>query len=795
MFRNYLKIAWRNLIKSKFYSIINILGLAAGMAVAMLIAFWIWDEVTYDRYHAKHDRLAQVMTTFFDDKGKMETGQAVCMPIGDELRTKFGSDFKNVTMASWNFGHVLAVDDKKITASGMWVEPNFPSMFTVRMLKGNINALSDPSTILINASLARTLFGDIDPINKLIRLDNKDSYKVAGVFEDFPHNTSLRDSKIFLPWKKYITTEEWLKNAATQWNNHSWQAFVEVADNINMDKETQKIKDVVMVHKNEKTDGKEQAVLFPMNKWRLYSDFKDGKAAGGRIQFIWLFSIIGVFVLMLACINFMNLSTARSEKRAKEVGIRKTVGSARTQLIRQFLSESALVAFISFLFSIAVVLLLLPVFNKLADKTIRLPWSNGFFWLIALAFTFLTGLVSGSYPALYLSKFDPIKVLKGTFRVGRFASLPRKILVVVQFTFSIALIIGTIIVFKQIQYAKNRPVNYRNEGLITVIMSTPDLYGHYDALRSDLLATGVVDNMAESSSPTTSVWSNQIGFKWQGMDPNSLPVFGTIAVTEDFGKTIGWRIKGGRDFSKEFATDSTAMILNESAVKQVGMKQDIVGQTIQFNDKNYTVVGVIKDMIMQSPYQPVTPTVFLYDRNWANVITVAIKQGAPVKTALAKIEGVFKKYNPAAPFDYTFNDEDYARKFADEERVGNLATFFTILAIFISCLGLFGLASFIAEQRKKEIGVRKVLGASTYNLWRMLSKEFALLVTISCFIAIPLAWYYLNNWLKQYDYRTAISLWIFIVSGIGALVITLITVSFQAIKAAVANPVKSLRTE
>ena len=629
MIKNYFKIAWRNLVKSKFYSGINILGLAAGMAVAMLIAFWIWDEVTYDRYHAKHDRLAQVMTTFFDDKGKMETGQAVCMPIGDELRTKFGSDFKNVAMASWNFGHVLAVDDKKITASGMWVEPNFPSMFTVRMLKGNINALSDPSTILINASLAKTLFGDIDPINKLIRLDNKDSYKVAGVFEDFPHNTSLRDSKIFLPWKKYITTEEWLKNAATQWNNHSWQAFVEVADNINMNKETQKIKDVVMVHKNEKTDGKEQAVLFPMNEWRLYSDFKDGKAAGGRIQFIWLFSIIGVFVLMLACINFMNLSTARSEKRAKEVGIRKTVGSARAQLIRQFLSESALVAFISFLFSIAVVLLLLPMFNKLADKAIRLPWNNGFFWLIALAFTFLTGLVSGSYPALYLSKFEPIRVLKGTFRVGRFASLPRKILVVVQFTFSIALIIGTIIVFKQIQYAKNRPVNYRNEGLITVMMSTPDLYGHYDAIRSDLLATGVVDNMAESSSPTTSVWSNQIGFKWQGMDPNSLPVFGTIAVTEDFGKTIGWKIKGGRDFSKEFATDSTAMILNESAVKQVGMKQDIVGQTIQFNDKNYTVVGVIKDMIMQSPYQPVTPTVFLYDRNWANVITVAIKKERP----------------------------------------------------------------------------------------------------------------------------------------------------------------------
>jgi len=449
----------------------------------------------------------------------------------------------------------------------------------------------------------------------------------------------------------------------------------------------------------------------------------------------------------------------------------------------------------SLLYSIGLVLHLLPVFNTLADKTIQLPWRSTVFWLIALAFTFITGLISGSYPALYLSRFEPIKVLKGTFRVGRFASLPRKILVVVQFTFSIALIIGTIIVFKQIQYAKNRPVNYRSQGLLTVMISTPDLRGHLDALRSDLLATGVVDDMAQSSSPTTAVWSNQIGFNWQGKDPNSLPVFGTIAVTEDFGKTIGWQVKEGRDFSKEFATDSLAMVLNEAAVKLVGMKRDIVGQTIQFNDKNYIVVGVIKDMIMESPYKPVTPTVFLYDRNWANTITIAIKQGAPIKSSLGKIEAVFKKYNPGAPFDYTFNDEDYARKFADEERIGNLATFFTILAIFISCLGLFGLASFVAEQRKKEIGVRKVLGASTFNLWRMLSKEFALLVFISCFIAIPLAWYYLNNWLQRYDYRTTISFWIFIASGVAALAITLITVSFQAIKAALANPVKSLRTE
>lgn len=795
MFKNYFKIAWRNLIKSKVYSFINILGLSIGMAVAMLIGLWIWDEVTYNKYHSNHDQIAQVMTTFIGNDDKMETGQAVCMPIGDELRNKYGSDFKQVSMASWNSDHVLAADEKKITSKGMWVEANFPAMFSFKMLKGNIDALNDPSTILLSASLAKTLFGDINVINKIVKFDNKDVYKVAGVFEDLPHNTTLSETKLLLPWKKYITTEQWLKDAATQWNNHSWQAFVQVGDKIDMDQETKKIKDIVMTHKVAARDGKEQAVLFPMDKWRLYNDFKNGKATGGRIQFIWLFSIIGVFVLLLACINFMNLSTARSEKRAKEVGIRKTVGSMRSQLIGQFLSESVLVSLFSFIFSILLVIILMPLFNKLSDKSMELPWSSPVFWLLALTFTCITGLVSGSYPAFYLSKFEPIKVLKGTFRVGKFASLPRKVLVVVQFTFSIALIIGTIIVFKQIQFVKNRPVNYRNEGLISINMNTPDLNGHYDALRTDLLATGVVDNMAESSSPTTGIWSNQIGFNWQGKDPNTLPVFGTIAITQDFGKTIGWKIQSGRDFSKDFTTDSLGMILNEAAVKQIAMKQNIVGQTIDFNDKKYTVVGVVKDMVMESPYKPIVPTVFLYDPNWANVITVAIKDGAPVKNALEKIETVFKKFNPGAPFDYSFNDEEYGKKFSDEQRVGKLAMLFTILAIFISCLGLFGLASFVAEQRRKEIGVRKVLGASVYDLWKMLSKEFALLVIISSLIAIPLAWYYLNNWLQQYDYKTTISFWIFILSGSGALIITIITVSFQAIKAAIANPVKSLRTE
>ncbi len=795
MFRNYFTIAWRNLVKSKVYSLINVLGLAAGMAVALLIALWIWDELTFDDYHVNHKQLAQVMTTFIGNDGDMNTNPAIAIPIGDELRNKYGSDLKKVSLASWNFGHILAVGDKKITGEGMWVEANFPSMFSLQMKEGNIHALNDPSSVLLSASLAKSLFGDADPMNKAIKLDNKESYKIAGVFEDLPHNTTLHEAKLFLPWKKYLTTEGWLKDAQTQWNNHSFQAFVQMADGRNVDRLSDKLKNTAMVHKNAATEGREALLLQPMDKWRLYSEFKNGKAIGGRIQFVSLFAIIGIFVLLLACINFMNLSTARSEKRAKEVGIRKTVGSFRAQLIAQFLSESILVAFVSFLFSLLLVVLLMPLFNRLADKNISLPWSSSVFWLLAFSFTLITGLIAGSYPAFYLSKFEPVQVLKGTFRAGRFASLPRKVLVVVQFTFSIALIIGTIIVFKQIQFAKNRPVNYSREGLISVPMTTPDLYGHYDALRSDLVATGVVDNMAESSSPTTDVNSNQISFNWEGKDPNSLPTFGTIGVTQDFGKTIGWQIKQGRDFSKEFATDTLSMILNEAAVKLVGMKSDIVGKTIQFNDKKYTVVGVVKDMIMQSPYMPVTPTVFTCDPNWANIVTLRIKTGVPLQDALSKVETVFKKYNPGSPFDFKFNDEEYAKKFSDEQRIGNLASFFTILAIFISCLGLFGLASFVAEQRKKEIGVRKVLGASVFNLWQMLSKEFALLVIISCAVAIPLAWFYLNNWLHQYQYKTNLSWWVFALSCLGALFVTIITVSFQAIKAAIANPVKSLRTE
>ncbi|HVV56481.1 MAG TPA: ABC transporter permease, partial [Mucilaginibacter sp.] len=446
MLKNYFKIGWRNLLKNKVYSSINVLGLAFGMAVAMLIAFWMYDELTFDHYDPNHKKIAQVYITqtFNEQTG---TGQAMAIPLAAELRNKYTSDFKYVALTSWNFSFIMGEGEKKLSSSGMWAQTPFPTMMGLRMLSGNINALGDPSSMLIDHALATSLFGDADPIGKTIRINNKYDLKVAGVYENIPKNSTFNDTHFLASWNKYMTTETWLKRAATQWDNHSFQIFVEMNDNVDMAKTSAKIELITQKYVK-KSEGDEHLLLHPMDKWRLYSDFENGKIKGGRIQYVWLFGIIGVFVLLLACINFMNLSTARSEKRAKEVGIRKAIGSMRRQLVIQFLSESILMAGLALVLAIVIVLASLPFFNVIADKAMSIPWANPVFWLVVLLFTFLTGFVSGSYPAFYLSGFNTVKVLKGTFRAGRFAALPRKILVVLQFTISVALIIGTIIVFR-----------------------------------------------------------------------------------------------------------------------------------------------------------------------------------------------------------------------------------------------------------------------------------------------------------------------------------------------------------
>ena len=530
-----------------------------------------------------------------------------------------------------------------------------------------------------------------------------------------------------------------------------------------------------------------------MNKWHLYSEFKDGINTGGDIQFVWMFGIIGVFVLLLACINFMNLSTARSEKRAKEVGIRKTVGSLRSQLIVQFFCESLLVAAFAFLLSIVIVLLILPWFNQVANKTMGILWANPVFWLLGITFSLLTGIIAGSYPAFYLSSFQPVKVLKGTFKAGKFAAVPRKILVVLQFTVSVTLIIGTIIVFRQVQFTKNRPVGYERTGLLQMSMKSEDIHKNFAAVRNDLLQSGAVLEIAESGSPLTDVYSNNSGLKWRGKAPDLQDDFGTILLTYEFGKVANWKVLQGRDFSREFVSDSSGMILNESAAKFMGFK-NAVGEIIDWG-KKYKVIGVVRDMVMSSPYEPVKPSIFVLDKGPGSMVDIRLNPKRSTHEAISKIEAVFRQYDPGSPFDYKFTDEEYAKKFANEERVGKLAGFFTILAIFISCMGLFGMASFMAEQRMKEIGIRKVLGATVFSLWQMMSKEFVVLVSLSLVIAIPVAWYFMHGWLKDYQYKAPLSWWIFGATGLGAIIITVLTVSYQSINAALANPVKSLKSE
>jgi hypothetical protein len=513
---------------------------------------------------------------------------------------------------------------------------------------------------------------------------------------------------------------------------------------------------------------------------------------------VWTIGIIGCFILLLACINFINLATARSEKRAKEVGIRKTIGAERRQLIGQFISESFLAVVFAFILAVILAAVLLPWFNELANKNIIMPWSDLYFWIISLGFIILTGLLAGCYPAFYLSSFQPMRVLKNTFGIGRIAAIPRKILVMVQFTISIVLITCTIIIFRQTEYAKNRPVGYSGNGLLLIQKKTDEFKGKFELLRTELKNTGVVYEVAESNSAVTGTEMSNGGFEWREKDPASNNNFATLSVTREYGNTVGWHFMAGRNFLQEPASDSASIVINEAAAKYMKLKNP-VNEIVRWDPKwrkpeTFRIIGVIKDMVMESPFAEAQPTMFfLYDYNkWVNI---RLKPNVNPRYALSKIEAVFKNLIPNTPFDYKFADKEYASKFDAEDRMEKLASLFASLALFISCLGLFGLVSFITEQRTKEIGIRKVVGARVVDLWKLLSKDFLILVTISCVSAAPIADYFMHGWLQNYQYRTNLSWWIFASAGAGALMITLITVSIQTIKAAVANPVKSLRTE
>ncbi len=794
MIKNYFKIAIRNLRRNKVYSLLNITGLSAGMAVSIIIGLWVWDELSFDKYHQNFERIVMVKQTLTNN-GEITTQSAVPYPLADELRSKYGSSFKYIVLNSSVSDHILSVGEKKLMKKGIYMEPQGPELLTLKMLKGTRAGLTDISSVMLSESAAKAYFGDEDPMNKAMKIDNQLDVQVTGVYEDLPANASLAELQFISPWQLYFANTEWIKNAEDPWRPNAFNILAQLHDNTTIENVSLKIKDAKL-NKINKELARKKPVIFlqAMNQWHLYSDFKNGVNIGGRIKYVWLFGTIGIFILLLACINFMNLSTARSEKRAKEVGIRKSIGSLRKQLIQLFFIESLLMVFLSFLISILLAQLILPFFNEVADKKMSLLWTNPLFWLIGFAFCLLTGMVAGSYPAIYLSSFKPVKILKGTFKVGRWANVPRRVLVVVQFSVSVTMIIGTLIVFRQIQFTKNRPLGYEKSGVIAMPMLTADIHNHFDAVKNELEKMGTVLSMSKSSSPLTGIWSTTSGIEWDGKDPNLAIDFLAERVSADYGKTIGWQLAAGRDFSKTFASDSTGLILNEAAVKFMGL-QNAVGKTIRWFGDPLKVIGVSKDMVMQSPYEPVKPTIFTLLDEAPAFIIAKLNPDQSAHKAITEIATVFKRFNPNQPFEYRFTDQEYAKKFGNEERIGRLAGFFAILAIFISCLGLFGMASFMAEQRTKEIGVRKVLGASVLNVWSLLSKDFILLVIFSLVISVPVAYYLMHGWLQNYTYHTDLTWWIFVAAAVGAMLITLLTVSFQAIKAAITNPVKSLRTE
>jgi len=790
MIRNYLKIARRNLVKNKVYSALNIAGLATGMAVALLIGLWINSQYAYDRFLPDYDQLYQVKLNFYHS-GEVHTQNGASLPLLDEFRKNY-PEVKYASETDWGGQHSLVIGDKKLDPSGLTVGADFLRMFPYPMLKGNAKlAFADPNSIILTESVAKALFGDQDPLNHVIRIDNKSNVKVTGIMKDVPSNSTLQFGYL-LPrsYVEGIYPNE--KKQRTNWQNYSYPEYVELQPGANADAFEAKIKNTLAKHDQ---TNKVEVVLQPAKNWRLLSQFKNGKAADGFIQYVYMFGIIGVLVLVIACINFVNLSTARAEKRAREVGVRKSIGSSRKDLIIQFLSESLLLTFVAFAFSIVLVQLVLPAFNTLTYGNITIPYTNPAFWCAMIGYVLLTGLLAGSRPAFYLSSFNPVKVLKGTIQLGKRAALPRKIMVVVQFTCSIALIISTLIIYEQIKYAKDRPKGYNTDGLV-MVNSSDDLNKNFVALSHDLLQSGQVTSITKAASgmmyfPMSANVSNFPGKK----TGESLEM-AVGAISQDYFKTVGMTLKAGHEFAADAGPDTLEVIVNEAAAQRFRLK-DPLNQfiTFEYSKNPMRIIGVVGNAIVGSPFYEAGPALYVYNPGWTGAIMYRLKPNVNTRAAMAKISAIFNKYNPSFPFDYRFADEAYSSTYQLEVLVGTLASIFAGLAIFISCLGLFGLAAYVAEQRTKEIGIRKVMGASVPQVWLLLSRDFMLLVLLSCVIASPVALYYLHNWLLKYDYRISIGPGVFILSGVVALIITLFTVSFQAIKAAITNPVRSLRSE
>ncbi len=786
MFKNYFKIAWRNLLRSKSFAFTNLLGLTLGITCTIFILLWVRDEINYDRFHKNYDNIHAVIANRPASNGVF-TDYNMVLPLARELQAT-SPLVKNAVVTTQDYDITVRYKNVLLQKNSITVSDRFFDMLSWKFLKGNATtAIQDPSSIVITAAAAKALFGNADPINKTIRIveENRD-VKVTAVVADPPGNSSFQFELI----RPFDYADEDTKQMMHNWSGSRWRVYIQAIPGADLKQIDRTINTIKRQH--DPGDKGSAYFTFPMSKWRLYGEFKDGKNVGGMIEYIRLFSIVGIIILLIACVNFMNLSTARSEKRFREVGIRKTLGSSRRSLILQFFCESALLVLMAFLLSMLAVYLLLPAFNTLVGRELSFDIGEPYFWLGSLIIVLLTGVVAGSYPALYLSSFNPVKVLKGTFLAGKMAVLPRHFLVVGQFVASILLISSTIIVYRQIQHIKNRDIGYRSNNLI-MITGTDETEKNFTAIKQELYNSRMVQSLTRSSSPITQVWWKFNAPDWNGKPPGISIIFSGIRTDMDFARTMGIKILQGHDFAG-MPSDAASILLNRAAVDAMGLKNP-VGTEIRFGDDKYTVTGVTENVIMESPFQPVDPMFTFYNPRATGVITLRLNEGMLPQKALPFIESVFKKYNPAYPFTYQFADEEFGKKFLAEELISKLTNIFAGLAIFICCIGLAGLASFTIEKRFKEIGIRKVLGATVQQVLLLISGQFLKLVLISFFIAIPLTWWFMHHWLEKYTYHIEISIWIFMIVGVLVLLLTLLVVCLNAIRAATANPVKSLRTE
>ena len=794
MITNWLKTALRNLYRNKTYSLLNIFGLAIGIACASLIFLWVEDEQSYDTMYSKKDHLYNIVIQFPMD-GKIYTFQHNSTPkaLGPALKNEI-PDIANTCRMSWEANQLFSYMDRRLDQQGYYADSSVFNMFDIQFIQGGPSyTLSSLDDVVISEKMANRIFGNTKiAVGKMLKVDNKENVRVAGVFKDLPQNSTIQ-----FEWLGSIEKFLAANIGMSDWGSFSINTYVQLRPGENTAAVNHQIKDFIRKKSDPKSGMPE---LLSMNDWRLRSNFEEGKRSGGRIEYVRMFSLIAIIILIIACINFMNLATAKSEKRAKEVGVRKVIGASRKLIVLQFMGEALLLSAFAVLLGVLMVLVVLPHFSLLVEKPIAAGLDKTTHILFLVVITLICGVVAGSYPSLYLSSFKPVMVLKSIKIAAGSATFIRKGLVVLQFSVSVILIISTVIIYRQIEHVKNRSLGYDKEHLLTIPVRG-NVLEHFNAIKADFQATGQVQNVATSSYNTIDFGNNTTTFTWAGKDPNKQVLVSWREVSPGFIPTTGMQITKGRDFNPDVVSDSTHVIITESLEKMMGV-ENAIGKFIENPGasstdpvRRYEIVGVIKDYVYGNMYGKSEPVALFCYVLTAKNIFVKLKHNADTKRAITGLESVMKKYNPEYPFSFRFVDDHFNEQFKTEQLTSKLAKVFAALAVLISCLGLFGLSAYTAERRKKEIGIRKVLGAETHTIAALLTREFLLLIGISCAIGFPIAWWMMNNWLQTYAYRISMTAGIFILSAGLLLIIAMTTVSVQAIKAAMANPVKSLRSE